>query len=538
LLTHPRNLDEPDVLAAARLLPRGGRLFAVSVDAEGEVRLSELRHGEPTTLRRARVNFAAAHEPPPAEPAPDVAAPGVWMGAVETIPFPFRFGLTGRVQSLAFDRSGRRLAVLGPHGMIHVVHLDTGRSEILPRGYLWGFDSERLFQAEHLLGVAGGFVAAGVADGLAYAVHYDLDTRVARAHMLGPRPRDALLEWYALPELHCVVAYTIAEPDPKLFGVDLTTGGRHPVGGAHELVARAMQACDEVRRGGQPPAPRIRVVRGDQPARGRRVEYDADRGALRLFDQAPPGQVPRSGTPLADGQPVLKGAHVSLAQLAGPTLALCCIDRNGAIALRLFDPATLTPSVEYPVSARNWKFLLSPDGRLLARQADVSEVTVVETGNPSQAVAALAGGRYHPNPRVRLAGDWLSIGVGNRDLLLIWRHGPLQVGLADMEAKVLDKDGTLARVGAHPLVGYDRQRFVAAAEKGPRTAVVDCYGQVSVFDARKRKLIVMFFAWRGQFAAWMPDGTRHGPSELISGPPTPGALARIADALRAAGSGE
>jgi hypothetical protein len=117
--------------------------------------------------------------------------------------------------------------------------------------------------------------------------------------------------------------------------------------------------------------------------------------------------------------------------------------------------------------------------------------------------------------------------------MLIWRHGPLRLGLADMDAKVPTTDGVPARPHACSPADYDRQRFVASAENGPLTAVVDCYGQVAVCNARTRKPIVMFFAWRGQVAAWTPDGTRHGPPELIYGPPTPGALDRIADALRA-----
>ena len=48
----------------------------------------------------------------------------------------------------------------------------------------------------------------------------------------------------------------------------------------------------------------------------------------------------------------------------------------------------------------------------------------------------------------------------------------------------------------------------------------------------------MFLAFRGQVAAWMPDGTRfgpcHGPSPLIEGPETVDAAAIIGRALRAA----
>jgi hypothetical protein len=52
LLTHPRSLADPEVVAAARRAERGTRLFAVAVDSDGRVELSELRQGVPVTLGR------------------------------------------------------------------------------------------------------------------------------------------------------------------------------------------------------------------------------------------------------------------------------------------------------------------------------------------------------------------------------------------------------------------------------------------------------------------------------------------------------
>ena len=67
--------------------------------------------------------------------------------------------------------------------------------------------------------------------------------------------------------------------------------------------------------------------------------------------------------------------------------------------------------------------------------------------------------------------------------------------------------------------------------------MVNTFGQVALLDADER-LLAMFVAFRGQVAAWMPDGTRlgpcHGPSPLIDGPATPGAAERIGRVLKEA----
>ena len=60
LLTHPRNLGEPAVRDAARSLAEEGgstRLFAISVDASGQLELAELRRGLPVALGRSRINL-------------------------------------------------------------------------------------------------------------------------------------------------------------------------------------------------------------------------------------------------------------------------------------------------------------------------------------------------------------------------------------------------------------------------------------------------------------------------------------------------
>jgi hypothetical protein len=109
------------------------------------------------------------------------------------------------------------------------------------------------------------------------------------------------------------------------------------------------------------------------------------------------------------------------------------------------------------------------------------------------------------------------------------------------------KQSSLSKIGSHvleypqiratsqnlpPWVRYDPKRFTVAGRSGV-IVVGDAFGQVSVFDGGGR-LVCMFFVFRDQIAAWMPDGTRHGPASIVGGPSTPGALKKIGMALRAA----
>ncbi len=62
---------------------------------------------------------------------------------------------------------------------------------------------------------------------------------------------------------------------------------------------------------------------------------------------------------------------------------------------------------------------------------------------------------------------------------------------------------------------------------------MDRFSQVALFE-HDGTLVCMFFAFRQQIAAWMPDGTCYGPVELLGRPATPGAAETIGEALHAA----
>ena len=81
-----------------------------------------------------------------------------WTGNVEPIVYPFRPGLLGVPQGLAFDAGGEWVAVLGPNGLVHAAKLDGSTPEVLPRALVGG---SLLTAVEAVLGVEGGFVVCG-----------------------------------------------------------------------------------------------------------------------------------------------------------------------------------------------------------------------------------------------------------------------------------------------------------------------------------------------------------------------------------------
>src|SRR5207248_5884165 len=103
MLTHPRNLHEAEVQAAARRATGETRLFSVVLDRHGAAELAEIRHGSPVPLRRFQLDLAQVAPPVPTRREPRTEAPGPWRGDVEPVPFPFRFGVAASIEPHLFD---------------------------------------------------------------------------------------------------------------------------------------------------------------------------------------------------------------------------------------------------------------------------------------------------------------------------------------------------------------------------------------------------------------------------------------------------
>jgi hypothetical protein len=537
LLTHPRNLAEPGVTAAARRAGPGIRLFAVTVDGYGEVQLSEVRHGSPVPLSRFRVDLSAA-QPAPEPPAAEAAGP--WSGDVEPVPFPFRFGPGGpgpgeRPVQFDFDHAGEWLLAALSDGMLYATRTDGTESEVLPRPLAGG----RVFvRGEKVLGVAGGFVVCGVGEPDLIAAHYDLRTRTCRVHRFHRDyiPGSGLAVWWYLRGLHTLV---VRQPGGSQC-IHLSTGDRSLTPAclpASPVITTG--ACEQVRLplqgSGGPADPK---ATWSWPS----LHFSPDEGSLSLRDVVPAWL--SSFTPLSDGKPLLRGCHLVSASCQGKTLAgVFTREPGGYHQLHHFSWPGGTPVAQASLSPGLREFALSSDGRLLARQVKPMRLEVLETrpGFPFRFVTRV--GQFHPDVALELGECWLTLQVDRSVHLVRWDQGRLEfvwfrgamgvaLGVKEELARArLPTEGVKAEYGRVPdfLNRVNSGRFRAAAWNR-LVAVVSAFGEVAVFEPTG-ELVCMFFTFRQQIAAWMPDGTCHGPRALVGRGSTPGALDRMGKAL-------
>ena len=545
VLSHPRSVADSGFADATRRASPGTRVFSVAIDDPGRVEFREWRRGVPVKVGDFRVDFSP--------PAPVVRRPSTslgvdprgWRGDVEPIPFPFRYGVNQRIdRSLYdFDHANRWLLLGTQRGILHAWKLDGSRAEVLPRAVVGG---EVLEQVDAILGVAEGFVVGGRVGKSLVAMHYDFESRTARAHVLGPT-FDGQWLWFYSREQHLIVArgktYSRA--------LDLSTGEvflsrdsniRPPV--------RAIRAFEMASNVLLPP-PRLPIVDegSSEPTKGGFVRLDRATGEIRLSRVAPPWE---PFTPRSDGRPTLKDCWVESAQIRGDVLALVVSSSTSRTVLRLFHQGLADEQGTRGVSARELtttspdptSLMLSHDGRYIARPLGDRQVEVRETHGSGHQVLVTVKGRSHSDPRVTLGRYGLLIHVGKYVSLIRWDRDELTVSTVaegstrsehDVMTWPIDRPATRS-TPLPAVLGYDNRRFVACA-RAELTAVVDVFGQVILFDSKGR-LIAMFLAFRSQVAAWTPDGTRFGPSRgnapLLDGPATRNAAESIGRALKAA----
>jgi hypothetical protein len=508
LLTHPRNLGEPEVRRLAKLTAKGCRLFALTATEDGQVELVGLREGGPVPINQFRVDFnprAPKLAPPPA------ANVDPWSGDVEPIPFPFRFGLTNRVADVAFDVGGERLMAASVDGFLHVWTLADGSVEVLPRGWA---DGVAMKSVQAVIGVGNGFAVCGRwGNGLA-VVHYDWPTHTATLHHLLADAGDLESAWYGFPHSLSVVL----KAGPVYRAVDLGTGGVFPdMKDRPDLVVRAQAAAAAARILLLPP-PAVPVVNYDhsQAPTAPFLIHESGTGQIRVV-------LPHRNTsflPQTDGRPRFR-TFAPVAQWAGATLALFAtqpqtwslydLDNDGA-ALTEYPPATFGVAK------------LSPDGRFFVRQTASGMLAVTEPA-AQKTILLTRSARCHSNLEVRLGLRCLGMSVGPVGCLLDWSAGPLRVTPGRSAA---DGFGWRAETEFRT-TRSDRGRFVSHVRSDRWEVALDCFGQIAFL--REGRAVCMFIFRRGKLAAWTPDGVRYGPAELTGGPQTPGALERLGKVL-------
>jgi hypothetical protein len=499
LLTHPRNLEEADVRAAAGRVPPDSRLFALTLDRHGQAGLCELRHGLAVPVRQFQVDLSAGRAY--AEPLAPAPSAGDWRGDVEAVGYPFRFGAAGDIKAFDFD-GGELLLTAGPHGLLHLWKIG-GLAEILPRALVAG---HVVNSVADVLGVADGFVVVGHAlrtPGPTWPVlvHYDLAQRRCTTYFVGDgRPQG--WQWEYSWAHHCFIAH--GHVDQVGFVVDLGTGGRYAtyLGGPRNRAQQAWEAW----QARQVPPRRLSIThpRGRTAA----VTLDADSGAVTLHNVQPTWQ---QFTPLADGRPMLAQHLVLEGQCRGDTLALKT-SRLGSqpdFNVRLFRGPEGVFLGEYPLRRPSLGFALSANGRFLARQVREGVIEVSQAAGTITPVRRTLIGAFPQQLRFVLSNHCLVLfpsGDATYGFALLWNEGELRcTRLRDpIEGGV---NGT--RAGIPAFLHYDPERWLFGAQR-LLTAASDRYGQVALFDARGN-LVCMFFAFRNRLAGWMPDGTRFGP---------------------------
>jgi hypothetical protein len=474
---------------------------------------------------------------------------------VEPVPFPFRFGVgAAQLFQFAFDHAGRWLLLVTADGMLYATRTDGSGTEVLPRGVV----KCRVCMGpwHKVLGVAGGFVVAGVHYPDLVALHYDFGTRTCKAHCFKQDAlstlfkqdavptlrRDAPVAWWYLRKPHTLILHQRS----GIQCVHLGTGSRDmgPTGrvGGFPGLDTVPLAVDDLEELPLPP-------QGDGEPADLKAEWS---WPWLYFSPSGGTLIPRHVvpewqrfTPLADGRTVLRGSRLVAASCQGHTLAALFHHNPGDVStLHLFRGPDGVPAGQFTQPHGLRHFALSGDGRLLARQvrSGQAEVRDVPAGGPPR--CHTPRGRFHHGVAVELGECWLSLEIGKTLHLICWDQGRLSFSRGrgpgahgvkdDLLRAGLCNGGVRARDRSLPdfLNRVNSGRFRAAAQNN-LTAVVDAFGEVALFEP-DNALVCMVFAFQEQVAAWMPDGTCYGPEALLGQRATPGALETIGRALKAA----
>jgi hypothetical protein len=548
LLTHPRSLDEPDVVTAARrpAADDATRIFSIVVDGGGEIELAELKGGRPVPLSRCRVDLSDGTSAEPSSRKTQGGPRGAWRGEVEPIPFPFRYGLLGPVavsdargcRFIDFDEAGRRILVALRYGLPCTYRVDGDDAEVLPRPII---DGQVMRPITAVIGVAGGFILVGSRKQGPLLAHYDFPTRTCNLHALDRV--ESTTAWFYYADLHTLVGRPATEGSPPL-AIDLAE-----TGAAATRTWRAKQGAERERVGASPKSLPAAVsvmhsVWSDWIDHV--VALDTQTGALWLRRRSQEG---RPVTPMSDGRPALAGARIGQAWQGGDVLAVQ-VEPGSAPDLWFVSMSRSAVigsfSSGLDASARSW-VTLSRDGRRFARRVgpDQIEIRDVPGDRPPLMVvqrermwihfASLGRhcllirefdqfGARRPNAHVLVRWDVERLTVERSDAVRTFH----QLGGVIAESRSLSPESLPSQ--------YDRVRFNQIIEQDHLRILIDQYNHLVVLG-REDRLIAMFYLAGSDFAAWLPDGTCLG-SYLRTGGESKAAAERIAATLRAAERGE
>ncbi|MBK9973647.1 MAG: hypothetical protein IPP14_02625 [Planctomycetes bacterium] len=540
LLTHPRNLAEPDVLAACRRAMHGTRVFAFTIDESGQAGLHELRKGAVVSLRTFRVEIKP--QAAPAQPPASSADP--WKGDLSPWPMPFRFGVAGPVRHLSLEAQGAFLAVVTAPGLIQCFSPQGEATQTLPVPMLAG---KALRSCVGLVGVTGGLVALFDDHGRSALAHFDFAARQVTTTLLHGGPGSGALAAGYDPTCHrliTTVSPSAANTALKPQGFDL----------GNQLAHLPATITDLASLSGL--APRANLVhqprrsdfeaRSKGPAQGQWVLLNPTDGRLAVLQ---PGRTWSPFLPRRDGKPLLKDCQIQEAALAQDTLVIR-LSRNAAQGeLHFFRGPQWQYLGECAAGSQGRGISLSLDGRLAACCVNQGAVQLFQVGETLETGLQPAPGKLHSQLDLAAGENWFTVYGGKFTHLLRWDRDRLEISFLQgrqeiaefqrrqRDAAALSPRSVQARSGHADVLRVDASRFQAVAKNAAGiTFATDSLGQVAVFSAAA-ELVAMFFVYRSTVAAWLPDGTCYGPAGVTGGATTQGALQKIGLAMQRAGGG-
>lgn len=548
LLTHPRSMQEPDVILAINARRETDRVFALTVDASGQAEISEWGPRGPVRLRSFRVDLAGAEAirvKTPREVRPPKLGRRLppWTGDVEPIGFPFRPGLVAEPAIFGFDGVGEWLLSTSRDGIVQAITLDGQPPEVLPRAYR---DGSVLKSVEAILGTDDGVAVCGrmtlddesnfvrvvsnTVSGMEPAVissasdfkapnrsewyvvaHYSRERRALAIHRLAKAT--GMVRWFVSKDRREIVIRSTSGFVPELnAGINLYSGKQYLL----ELRNDPTSFADA-------PPYRLPVwTKWSTDESFRRVPYlylENQSFEVRLVSPAWPKH-----EPTREGKPLLGGTIVEGAQLANDVLVLSTFC-NGNRERLIFRGPEARLVYQLPAWEAGSECALSPDGGLLAIKSRVSDVSIVETISAARPRTVATTARLHNGLRVHLESNPLRLTIGVGEFIHYFR-------IVEGTMKYEHRRGIWERYKIESRtvhLPYDDQRFPPKEriDAGTIQAVIDRLGQVVLMGG---SLVLASFLIRRESAAVISTiGDCWGDPVLLGYPSTPDAERRIGE---------
>jgi hypothetical protein len=524
LLTHPRNLLEPQYAEAVSHLAEDDRLFTVTLTEEGDVELIETTTAHTRTIRKFHINLdgAEAARIPNAKPKP-ISHANHWTGDVEPVPFPYRAGMVSDVNDvIGFDADGEYVVVLGRDDVLHLKKLNSDEPmEVLPRAYK---DGKVIRGIHEVIPIKDGIVAMGLMEDQAYLAIYNFHQRLVT--ILQSRISVTYRQDFFFSSYHVLVMRSSGNDLKTATGeiLDLLKCEIHEPNQS-QLTRNMQQAWLESFTSDPTVCRPLVQVSEDKPW----VE-NVD-NSLRLHGSFGPW---KSVKPKVEGRPVFMNATMHSTVLANHALAVK-LTRQGdkAKVVVIQQPGSIIAHMEN-IHNLNYPMMLSMKGDKFARQTQNGRTVEVRALDGNR-VERLTNGGYHANVIMALTDSSLMIRVGryNHEFILDqpdFQHVFGRSGSFEAKPNIDTKPLT------QTVLAYDPERFSPPVYSNLWMASRDRWGQVVLMN-RAGEMVMTICICRGLAAAWLPSGVRWGHVSLLGVPPTPLAEMLIGQALQTARGG-